>query len=45
MTGDESYFTAYKGYDIMFHVAPMLPFDEDDEQQVFKVFVLILVKT
>eukprot|EP01127_Copromyxa_protea_P023901 TRINITY_DN9182_c0_g1_i1.p1 TRINITY_DN9182_c0_g1~~TRINITY_DN9182_c0_g1_i1.p1 ORF type:complete len:639 (-),score=147.23 TRINITY_DN9182_c0_g1_i1:63-1781(-) len=35
-TGKQSVFTAYKGFEIMYHVATMLPFTEDDEQQLDK---------
>ncbi|KAG0249447.1 hypothetical protein BG011_009310 [Mortierella polycephala] len=33
-TGDTSIFTLWQGYQIMFHCAPLLPFDPKDHQQV-----------
>jgi hypothetical protein len=33
-TGTNSYYTNFKGYEIMFHVAPMLPYFPQDTQQV-----------
>lgn len=35
-TGEYSYFTRLEGYEIMFHVAPLLPFDEKDLQRLEK---------
>ena len=35
-TGERSVYTAYKGFEIMFHVATMLPYNPHDEQQVCK---------
>lgn len=36
MTGTHSVFTTFKGYDIMFHVAPLLPYSTTDRQQIEK---------
>ena len=33
-TGSQSVFTEFEGHQIMFHVSTMLPFHEDDPQQV-----------
>lgn len=33
-TGEVSVYTTHKGFEIMFHVATMLPFQEQDEQKV-----------
>ncbi|KAF9360057.1 GTPase-activating Rap/Ran-GAP domain-like protein 3 [Mortierella sp. AD094] len=33
-TGDKSIFTNWNGYQIMFHCAPFMPFDPNDQQQV-----------
>jgi len=33
-TGDQSVFTIFKGFEIMFHVSTLLPFTPGDEQQV-----------
>lgn len=33
-TGKESYYTEYSGFEIMFHVAPFLPFNPLDPQQL-----------
>ena len=35
----ESIFTIFRGYEIMFHVATMLPHDDDDDQQVHYAIV------
>lgn len=35
-TGEYSYFARLDGYEIMFHVAPLLPFDEKDPQRLEK---------
>jgi len=34
MTGTHSYFTNFKGVEIMFHVVTQLPFRDQDEQQI-----------
>jgi hypothetical protein len=34
MTGAHSYYTEHRGFEIMFHVAPLLPFFPDDPQQL-----------
>ena len=34
MTGEESVYTTFEGHEIMVHVSTMLPFTEDDRQQV-----------
>ncbi|KJE97824.1 hypothetical protein CAOG_007918 [Capsaspora owczarzaki ATCC 30864] len=34
MTGTHSIYTAYRGYEIMFHVSTMLPYNEADKQQL-----------
>eukprot|EP01129_Flabellula_baltica_P008351 TRINITY_DN3306_c0_g1_i2.p1 TRINITY_DN3306_c0_g1~~TRINITY_DN3306_c0_g1_i2.p1 ORF type:complete len:1210 (+),score=214.82 TRINITY_DN3306_c0_g1_i2:422-4051(+) len=34
LTGEKSIYTNFKGYDIMFHVSTMLPFDDHDEEQI-----------
>ena len=36
-TGEHSVYTEYKGREIMFHVSTLLPFDEQDSQQVYNV--------
>lgn len=33
-TGKNSYYTKWQGYEIMFHVAPMLPYKPNDKQQL-----------
>ena len=33
-TGDHSYYTSYKGLEIMFHVATLLPYHSGDEQKL-----------
>ncbi|KAG5461687.1 MAG: hypothetical protein BJ554DRAFT_6076, partial [Olpidium bornovanus] len=33
-TGKQSVYTKWQGYEIMFHVSPMLPFAENDSQQL-----------
>lgn len=33
-TGTESVYTTYKDYQVMLHVSTLLPFDDDDAQQV-----------
>lgn len=33
-TGKESYYTEYSGFEVMFHVAPFLPFNPLDPQQL-----------
>jgi RAP1 GTPase activating protein 1 len=33
-TGTHSYYTKWQGYEIMFHVAPLLPFNANDKQQL-----------
>ncbi|XP_076350365.1 uncharacterized protein LOC143246977 isoform X2 [Tachypleus tridentatus] len=34
LTGTESIYTSWKGVEIMFHVSTLLPYEEDDTQQV-----------
>jgi hypothetical protein len=34
MTGSESVYCKYGGNEIMMHVSTLLPYDDDDEQQV-----------
>ena len=34
MTGEKSVYTTFEGHEVMFHVSTMLPFTEDDRQQV-----------
>ena len=36
MTGEESVFTTQEEHEIMFHVSTLLPFSNDDKQQVNK---------
>lgn len=36
LTGTESYYTACKGIEIMFHVSTMLPHEENDAQKLQK---------
>jgi len=33
-TGTQSVYTKWQGYEIMFHVATLLPYKEDDKQQL-----------
>ncbi len=33
-TGTHSIYTDYRGFEVMYHVSSMLPFCEDDEQQL-----------
>ena len=33
-TGTHSYYTKWQGYEVMFHVSPMLPYNVSDKQQV-----------
>ena len=33
-TGEHSVFTQFEGHEVMFHVSTLLPFTEDDRQQV-----------
>mmetsp|Transcript_7317 Transcript_7317/g.22471 ORF Transcript_7317/g.22471 Transcript_7317/m.22471 type:complete len:1596 (+) Transcript_7317:2925-7712(+) len=33
-TGTHSYYTEHRGFEIMYHVAPLLPYTEGDEQQL-----------
>lgn len=33
-TGEQSIFTHWNGYQVMFHCAPFIPFDPNDHQQV-----------
>lgn len=33
-TGKHSYYTKWQGYEVMFHVAPLLPFSNADKQQL-----------
>lgn len=33
-TGTHSYYTKWQGYEIMFHVSPLLPFNVNDKQQL-----------
>lgn len=39
-TGEHSVYTEYKGRQIMFHVSTLLPFDEQDSQQVHVVRIV-----
>lgn len=34
MTGKYSIYTLYEGHEIMFHVSTLLPFSQDNRQQV-----------
>lgn len=34
MTGKESYYTVYKGHEVMFHVSTMLPYSKNNPQQL-----------
>ena len=36
MTGPESVYTTHEEHEIMFHVSTLLPFSQDDKQQVMK---------
>lgn len=38
-TGLESLFTKFHNRELMFHVSTMLPYKEDDIQQVFSLFL------
>ena len=47
MTGTQSYFTSFEEHQVMFHVSTMLPYSNEDIQQVLvlylkKVFTLFL---
>jgi len=42
-TGEYSYYTNYCGYEIMFHVSTLLPYNENDPQQVFFFFPIIFL--
>ncbi len=33
-TGTESVYTVYEGHEIMFHISTMLPYSQDNKQQV-----------
>ena len=35
MTGTQSYFTSFEEHQVMFHVSTMLPYSNEDIQQVF----------
>ncbi len=41
-TGTESVYTVYEGHEIMFHISTMLPYSQDNKQQV-STFLTILV--
>ena len=42
MTGTQSYFTLFEEHQVMFHVSTMLPYSNEDIQQVYNYY---LVKT
>ena len=37
-TGTQSLYTVFGGHEIMFHVSTMLPYSEDDRQQVYTIY-------
>ena len=37
MTGTQSYFTLFEEHQVMFHVSTMLPYSNEDVQQVYFV--------
>ena len=38
MTGTQSYFTLFEEHQVMFHVSTMLPYSNEDIQQVYNCY-------
>ena len=41
MTGTQSYFTLFEEHQVMFHVSTMLPYSNEDIQQVYNYYLAI----
>ena len=39
MTGTQSYFTLFEEHQVMFHVSTMLPYSNEDIQQVYNYYL------
>jgi hypothetical protein len=44
-TGTQSVYTVFSGHEIMFHVSTMLPYSNDDSQQVSYIILHIITVT